>query len=74
MYINGYFKVVDGQTSGEETERGKRRERERKANGTKVESEEETTEGDEYEGEEEREPRGRSETKICDFLNLFMTE
>lgn len=55
MYINGYFKVVDGQTSGEdsnERERGGEEKEKMVANGTKVESEEEKTEGDDYEGEE----------------------
>lgn len=52
MYINGYFKVVDGQTSGEENEgeRGGKENEKVVANGTKVESEEEKTEGGEYEG------------------------
>ena len=54
MYINGYFKVVDGQTSGEEneTERGGEEKEKMVANGTKVETEEEKTEGDDYEREE----------------------
>lgn len=54
MYINGYFKVVDGQTSGEENEgeRGGKEKEKVVANETKVESEEEKTEGDEYEGKE----------------------
>lgn len=38
MYINGYFKVVDGQTSGEENETGKRSGRERKDGSERNES------------------------------------